>query len=460
MVDKKFLLLAVFLFTRTVFADVATDLSKTFDKLNMDSNISGPSAFKDQTGGYYTGGSVFARTPIKNARLANVQMPSFNAGCGGIDFFAGGIGYLNAGEIVQNMKSAIPAAGSYAFAMAMQTYTPQLYNVMTELQDWAQKINSLNINSCETAALGVGGLWPKSDSASKYLCNTLGTSNGMVTDWVKGRHACGEEDSRQRVLGAKTKEFQDLLGEEFNLVWKAIRKNDFLANDDQLAEFFMSVSGSIIKKKGERISKNLPSLAIKQELVELLVFGDVKNKTPTIYFCDTEEDKKENCLNPSEKSFALKKEKSLSYKVESLLTSMANKVVSDEEATPEEIGLVNSTNIPIMKILAIEAAYKRGGSPISVLEFTDAISYDILLKYLESILDLVSVSLKELQKVQVENETIDQFKTEIRDVRSRILEKRNGIFQRMVTALDIIQKTKVLEKELQNTFSEYSNLKK
>ena len=453
---KKFLLLAIFLFTRTVFADVATDLSKTFDKLNMDSNISGPSAFKDQTGGYYTGGSVFARTPIKNARLANIQMPSFNAGCGGIDFFAGGLSYLNAGEIVQNMKSAIPAAGSYAFAMAMQTYTPQLYNVMTELQDWAQKINSLNINSCETAALGVGGLWPKSDSASKYLCNTLGSSNGMVTDWVKGRHACGEEDSRQRVLGAKTTEFQDLLGEEFNLVWKAIRKNDFLANDDQLAEFFMSVSGSIIKKKGERISKNLPSLAIKQDLVELLIFGDAVKKAPSIYSCD----ETENCLSPAEKSFTLKKQESLSYKVEKLLSSMANKIAKDEEATPEEIGLVNSTNIPIMKILAIEAAYKRGGSPISVLEFTDAISYDLLLKYLEAILDLVSVSLKELQKVQVENETIDQFKTEIRDVRSRILEKRNGIFQRMVTALDIIQKTKVLEKELQNTFSEYSNLKK
>jgi conjugative transfer pilus assembly protein TraH len=453
---KKILLLAIFLFTRTVFADVATDLSKTFDNLNMDSNISGPSAFKDQTGGYYTGGSVFARTPIKNARLANVQMPSFNAGCGGIDFYAGGISYLNAGEIVQNMKSAIPAAGGYAFAMAMQTYTPQLYNVMTELQDWAQKINSLNINSCETAALSVGGLWPKSDSASKYLCNTLGSSNGMVTDWVKGRHTCGDEDSRNNVNRAKNKDFMDQLGEEYNLVWKAIRKNDFLANDDQLPEFFMSVSGSIIKKKGERISKNLPSLAIKQDLVEMLVFGNIKNKTPTIYSCD----ERENCLSPSEKSFALKKQESLSHKVESLLTSMSNKIISDEEATPEEIGLVNSTNIPIMKILAIEAAYKRGGSPISVLEFTDAISYDLLLKYLEAILDLVSVSLKELQKVQVENETIDQFKTEIRDIRARILEKRNGIFQRMVTALDIIQKTKILEKELQNTFSEYSDLKK
>ena len=39
---------------------------------------------------------------------------------------------------------------------------------------------------------------------------------------------------------------------------------------------------------------------------------------------------------------------------------MIEKVVQDNKATDAEMGLVNSTGIPIMKILTIESAYKHG----------------------------------------------------------------------------------------------------
>lgn len=441
-------------------ADVSRDLATMFNSLNMDANITGPRAYQDQSGGYYTGGSIFARTPVKNTQIGNIQMPSYNAGCGGIDLYTGGLSFIGAPELVQNLKSAIPAAGGYAFAVAMQTFTPQLYNAMTELQDWAQKINSMNINSCETAALAVGGMWPKSDAASKYMCNTLGTQNDMVSDWVKGRHECGVEENRNAVNRNKKSGFEDQLGEEFNLVWKAISKNAFLKQDTQLAEFFMSISGSIIKE-GKKTPRNLPSLAFKNDLLLMLINGqgaesNHKGGQTTIYSCD---DKHENkCLNPKLVSFAIGKKDSLSEKVATLLNSMSDKIRNDGKATQAEMGLVNSTSIPIMKILSVEAAYKRGNAPISVMEFTESIAYDLLLKYLDSILDLVSVSIKEIERVQIESGTIDQFKTEIRDIRAKIVDKRNGVFQQMVTSLDAIEKTMKYEKELQNMFSENSTI--
>ena len=454
-------LATTFIFISGAKADVSSDLAKTFNSLNMDANITGPRAYQDQSGGYYTGGSIFARTPVKNTQIGNIQMPSYNAGCGGIDLYTGGLSFIGAPELVQNLKSAIPAAGGYAFAVAMQTFTPQLYNAMTELQDWAQKINSMNINSCETAALAVGGMWPKSDAASKYMCNTLGTQNNMVSDWVKGRHECGVEENRNAVNRNKTSGFEDQLGEEFNLVWKAISKNDFLANDTKLAEFFMSISGSIIKDGSKKTTRNLPSLAFKNDLLLMLINGhgvntNQKGGQTTIYSCD---DKNENkCLNPKLVSFAISKKDSLSEKIATLLNSMSDKIRNDGKATKAEMGLVNSTSIPIMKILSVEAAYKRGNAPISVMEFTESIAYDLLLKYLDSILDLVSVSLKEIERVQIENGTIDQFKTEIRDIRAKIVDKRNGVFQQMVTSLDAIEKTMKYEKELQNMFSENSTI--
>ena len=97
----------------------------------------------------------------------------------------------------------------------------------------------------------------------------------------------------------------------------------------------------------------------------------------------------------------------------------------------------------------------------SILFVANPINFQVdhlLLKYLESILDLVSSSIKELEKVQVENETIDRFYTDLHDIRSKILERRNGIFQSIVTALEAIQKNQLQEKELQSLFYESLNL--
>ena len=441
-------ILCIVLFTLSAHADIADDLTKTFDALNMSSNINRPKAWSDQHGGYYTGGSIFIRNPIKNTNIANVQVPSFNAGCGGIDLFTGGLSFLSASELVKNMKAAIPASIGYGFALAMQTITPQLYNVMTEMQDWAQKINAMNINSCEMAALGVGGAWPKSDAASKYMCNTMGTQSGVVSDWVKGRHECGKEDLRAQVNSQQSADFADSLGNEFNLVWKAIKKNGFLQSDKQLAEFFMSISGTIVRTK--KSFHNYPSLIANQDLIKMLLTG---KGNAEIYSCIDDD-----CLQVRTKKISLKEEYSLHEKVSKLLESMIEKVVQDNKATDAEMGLVNSTGIPIMKILTIESAYKRGSAPISLMDFSEAISYDILLKYLDSILDFVSVSLKELQQVQIESETIDSFRSEIRDARARILEKRNGVFQQMVTTLDAVEKAMKYEKELHHTFDAHAKL--
>ena len=430
------------------YGDIAKDLKDTFDSLNMSSNINRPKAWTDQHGGYYTGGSIFVRNPVKNTSIANLQMPSFSAGCGGIDLFAGGLSFLKATELIENMKAAIPASIGYGFALAMQTITPQLYNVMTEMQDWAQKINAMNINSCEMAALGVGGIWPKSDAASKYLCNTLGTEVGAVSDWVKGRHECGKENVRSGVNSKISSQFTEQLGEQFNLVWKAIQQNDFLKSDKSLAEFFMSISGTIIRTK--KLPRNYPSLISNQDLIKMLLTGKGE---AAIYSCPDDA-----CLAMATKKVSLKEEHSLHEKVSKLLESMLEKVVTDQAATAADMGLVNSTSIPIMKILTIESAYKRGSSPISLMDFAEAISYDVLLKYLDSILDFVSLSLKELQTVQIESETIDSFRGEIRDARQRILEKRNGVFQQMVTTLDAVEKAMKYEKELHHTFDAQAKL--
>lgn len=47
----------------------------------------------------------------------------------------------------------------------------------------------------------------------------------------------------------ESKEFEDMLGDEFNLVWKALSKG--VGGDNDFKALMMSVSGTIISKKGD-----------------------------------------------------------------------------------------------------------------------------------------------------------------------------------------------------------------
>jgi conjugative transfer pilus assembly protein TraH len=71
------------------------NLEKAFGVLGM-ANVTPGGAFQDQSGGFYTGGSVFARSKANTAEIFSLQMPHYRAGCGGIDLFMGGISFINA----------------------------------------------------------------------------------------------------------------------------------------------------------------------------------------------------------------------------------------------------------------------------------------------------------------------------------------------------------------------------
>jgi hypothetical protein len=59
---------------------------------------------------------------------------------------------------------------------------------------------------------------------------------------------CGRS-KRNAVNSQKSPEFKDILGDEFNLAWKALKKHALFAEDNELAELFMSLSGTLIARK-------------------------------------------------------------------------------------------------------------------------------------------------------------------------------------------------------------------
>lgn len=427
------------------------NLDKAFNALGMSHNTTSSGGYQDQTGGYYTGGSVFGRSKVNQADITSLQMPHYRAGCGGIDLFMGGFSFINAQEFLQLLRNIGTNATGYGFNLALATVTPQIKSVIDDLSAKIQSMTNQSINSCEAAATLVGGVWPQSDASSGLLCNAMGKELGVASDWAQSRQKCGAQGERVGINNRKNERaaYKDVLGDEFNIAWHAIQKNAFLASDPKLAEFFMTISGTILSRfVGDHLEiKVLPSRSSDSELLSGLIYG---SNALQVYACDnTALDK---CLNPNLSRITLPKESALYGKVSQTLESISKKVQSDTSLNPQEIAFVNSTMIPILKILAVEVAFKAGGSPLSVNDFSEAIAHDILLQYLDEVMSIVWDSVTQLKKSQINDHVIEEFRAGIAESRKLFFAKRTALFEQMAITLDLTQRTQQIEAKLQNMF--------
>jgi len=439
---KGFLLFTLASFMH-LHAPIGQDLMTFFKSAGMASNVTAPGAYRDQSAGYYTGGSVMARTGARNAQLATVQMPGFRAGCGGIDAWTGGFSHISTGAIVEMMRNIGSSAASYAFMLAVQTVSPQIYNIMNELNALATQINQTNINSCEAAATMLGGIWPKSDQSSKHLCQAMGSNLGAFTDWSAARQGCGAKGDRDSVLsraGADPK-YKDMLVGEFNLAWKAIQTNAFLSTDQELAQLFLTLVGSIIaRRNGEEFEITmLPGHADRDDVLNGLLNG---GNTP-VYRCDDAK-----CLRPDMQQVNLPEAHALFKKTHLILESLIEKIYADSEPTAEEKDFLNSTRLPVYKMLNVSTAFRKGYAPVDVHQYAELIALDILYKYVIEVIDIVHDSVAQLKSIQVDDAHMDRFLNQLRHARERITQKRQSAYQQMDSHLSMIQSTQAIEKQL------------
>lgn len=441
---------SLFLWLSPLKANMQSNLEQAFQALGMGNNVTEGGGYEDQKGGFYTGGSVFARSRVNNPELFSVQLPHYRSGCGGIDLFLGGFSYINAQEFLQLLRNIGSHATGYAFNLALATVTPQIKSVLDELAAKVQNITNQSINSCEAAATLVGGVWPQSDASSQLLCNAMGTQLGVASDWAQSRQKCGAQGERNNINRRKNEGgYQDVLGDEFNIAWKAIQKNSFLSSDPQLAEFFMTVSGTIISRhEGENTEVRVfPSKSSDPQLISGLMQGGIPVQ---IYAC--EDRREEKCLAPTLREITISQDKALAGNVHRVLLSISDKIKSDQALSPSEKGFINATKIPVLKIMAVEAAFKAGGSPLSAADFSEAIAYDILLSYLEEVMSLVWDSVTQLKKTQINNHMVEELRSGIASSRKLLFAKRTALFEHMAITLDLIERTQQIETKLQNMF--------
>ena len=182
------------------------------------------------------------------------------------------------------------------------------------------------------------------------------------------------------------------------------------------------------------------SLIDKEALLSALLYGgDV-----SIYRCL----ENETCLDVRESLIKIDKAQSLVELVRQVLLSIQNKIYEDNPLSPSEIAFLNSTRLPFYKILNVATAYRRGGSPIDILDYAELGAIDILFQYLSEILDVIHESINHLKLSQVDDAQISRFQKSLGEARQRIVERRMGSFKQIEQVINITAKTELLEKSL------------
>ena len=435
-------------------ADVGSSMDAFLGDIGGASNVTGPTAFEGQSAGYYSLGNVWTRFPQKTTNIANLQLPRARAGCGGIDIFAGSFSFINASEIVALLKAVANNSIGFAFSLAIDTVCPECSKIMQEFSQKAQLMNNLNISSCEMAQGLVGGVWPKGDLADKAICEAIGNSEGVFTDYAAAKHGCGTRGKRASTTAAGAGKYDDVNpGVPRNYTWTILKKSAFFnpggSFDRELAEYAMTLIGTVIyiPPKDDEPGKFVPfagdaSSTLVTALLDGTAAGDVH-----VFDCD----EPDQCLNPTFKTLNLPASKALRPRVAALITGMVDAIRDDTSITDAQKELLQVSSVPLYKILTVQAAYGRGMPTDDRETLAEIASVDLLFAILERITGEAGRSMTSF--IGADEAKLALWQRQVSDVRTALADRQANTHLRVNAIMQIIEKTAFIENVLAASMS-------
>jgi len=363
-------------------ADVQGDLNGYFGSLGFDGNVSRAQAWQGQAAGYVTGGSVYLRNQVKQVQLISMQVPTLNAGCGGIDSYLGAFSFINGAELQRFVKQIMSNAAGYAFDLALQTMVPELKQAKDFLQKLASDVNSANMSSCQAAQGIIGGLWPVTQVSNQKICQDIAGESNIFADWAASRQGCTVGGQGDSVTSRASDQMKDQVLKNKNLIWDALGRNHLFDGNNELKELVMSIIGSIVFNAQGQVTILTP-MVDNRDVITVLMNGG----TARIYGCDT----MDLCLGPTVATVNISSDAALVSQVRRLMLSIDGKLSSDSPLTDQEKGFINTTSVPVLKYLTNSRS--MGMSPTYLVQVADFIAQDMMIQYLQELVKQASQSL-------------------------------------------------------------------
>lgn len=430
----------------------AITMQEMFDQVNAYSNTTRPGAYQAQTMNLYTGGSMFMRTPQRSFQLASATPPSWGAGCGGIDLFAGGFSFINKDQFVAMLRNIGSNSIGYAFKLALSSLSPEISQVLTELQDAANKINQLNINSCE-AAQGIVNAGKEAifDKSQDTLAKTYGTFSNRFPDFSGAWERISNASERKATSDtAKADPAVKSKVTSGNITWKALQKIPAL--DDDTRRLYMSLIGAYIFDDRNTADGTKVKVIIKPPtsitIANLIGMPGADTTQVQVYQCL---DIGDDCMDVgaytyNQKAFI----KMVRDRMQKIGDSLKVGARNDTDSAAN-IAFINGTSIPVYKMLAIGSiAPNSAVSDIMIARYEELIAAEYAASYIRSALTDINAALAQLSAdgSADQADAVTELSNRTAELRKEITQEMIKVYNGAVTANNIGMEIMQMEKAL------------
>lgn len=290
-------ILSVIVLTLYALTPVASagDLKKAFDVYT-----SSPSTtFDGSKMRGVVGASFHARNPhLFDRQLYSIQLPTWNAGCGGIDFFSGSFSTITKDELVQMARGIAQGAPGYFFGLALDSVCSGCGAQLKELQRSLNQFNSGAIDACNTFwdkatdMTGMGQFAEKSRAQLSGPAQLFKTAAGHVDDfgqWITDMST--EADDGKKTPDSVTK--ADIEYIENNAIYEVYHSNKnatytpIVGLNMQPYEMYMSLVGRALVTVNGGSASPQPTREILGASVDLadFIYGPETGTSITLTKC-------------------------------------------------------------------------------------------------------------------------------------------------------------------------------
>lgn len=396
-------------------ADAKNPLDKFFNSLGGQTNQTNPGSFQDQAAGYYTGGAYVMRQGNTVINPINISLPKVGFGCNSIDMYFGSLSFIKGEELVKLGKQIATGAPIYAAQLLLKTKAPQIENLLAQLRKSVQDMNNMMLNSCQASQQIVGGLWPKGTAASEQIC--MDAQRGGNTDYFGARKHCDSSEVVAAEVSKTQGKYKDLLTGEYNLVWHVLQKMPEYSDNYDLACFIMSITGTLISKyeKGRYRLRSIEPRADQKDFIAAYLKGG----TTSYITCD----ETGKCLSPVLREVTIEDNPqapntTMKTKIIRKIGELREKYITKAAISELDVSFLNDAiNLPVYKYIQVSVA---AGTPFLMQDAAEYIAASVLLTQFDKVMSEVIQAVDDLQKIQLEDTAIDQFKHNLQQARARV----------------------------------------
>ncbi len=357
---KNFLVLVFMLTIFSLYPPPFVSAGWIDDWIDMQASTS-PGYFEGSKRNYFSFGSWAAKNYTTSDYLFTISLPKVRAGCGGIDVFMGGLGFMDADYLTTKLQRIIANAHVFAFELGLSIINEKVANIVDKIEATADLLNQIQLDDCK---------------ASRYL--TAVVLNKVSRDKLAEERARAEADflqsSNLNNLWQKIKE-----------TWKSNDNKPQVSEDELYADCpaeikqLLDISTSY---KGSLLAYAADHLGLPEGWTDLIrgIIGDVKilwyeadgkKNLDAVYVipcsADDRPDIYEILLDPNKQVQARNVDgtcyvpddtnKDLKNWAYTRLSAIANKVVKRQPLSDDEKNFLNLVPAPVFQqiLLALES---------------------------------------------------------------------------------------------------------